>query len=293
MSGTVSIQVVANSSQVTQTATALPPGAAWVNPPPNGTALSTVWTPPSILSQAWQYALEFKQGHDDATIMVANGVTFGQIPALAQANASLVPIYGANTVAFSNGAGNVAGVALILAGGAAVAPAASSAATYGYVWVSVNAPGVLTAGAAATTPLGWGLINGTAAAIDQGDIAAFPGGFVMGYTSAPTGAIPGPIGGNGTPLTGQIHHPISTRVGRALQNHPTLRGRYQPRDPRFTTQAVDEAAHCGYQTWHRELDTEVIQWLTDHQQATTTQFEAWLRQRYAQPDLQARFPNGL
>ncbi len=51
MSGTVSIQVVANSSQVTQTATALPPGAAWVNPPPNGTGLSTPWTPSSAASQ--------------------------------------------------------------------------------------------------------------------------------------------------------------------------------------------------------------------------------------------------
>jgi hypothetical protein len=80
-----------------------------------------------------------------------------------------------------------------------------------------------------------------------------------------------------------------------LEKHPTLRGRYQPRDPRFTTQAIDEAAHRGYQTWHRELDAEVVQWLEAeaNQAATPAQFEAWLRWRYSQPDLLARCPNGF
>jgi len=61
--------------------------------------------------------------------------------------------------------------------------------------------------------------------------------------------------------TGQIHHPISTRIARALDSHPTLKGLYQPRDPRFTTQAIDVAAHRGYQHWHRQLDKEVVNWL--------------------------------
>jgi hypothetical protein len=47
--------------------------------------------------------------------------------------------------------------------------------------------------------------------------------------------------------------------------------------------------------WHRDLDKEVIQWLQDpkNQAATPEQFEAWLRWRYSQPDLKARFPNGF
>ncbi|MGC4002697.1 MAG: hypothetical protein QM811_05985 [Pirellulales bacterium] len=45
---------------------------------------------------------------------------------------------------------------------------------------------------------------------------------------------------------GQIHHPISKQVSKALDEHPNLAGQYQPRDPRFTTQAIDEAAHRGY-----------------------------------------------
>ncbi len=93
--------------------------------------------------------------------------------------------------------------------------------------------------------------------------------------------------------TGEIHHPISTKVGRELNQHPTLRGHYQPRDPRFTTQAIDDAAHRGYQTWHRQLDREVVQWLKDTPAATPQQFESWLRWRYRQPDLLERFPNGF
>jgi hypothetical protein len=93
--------------------------------------------------------------------------------------------------------------------------------------------------------------------------------------------------------TGQIHHPISKPVAKALDEHPNLSGQYQPRDPRFTTQAIDEAAHRGYQTWHRELDAEVSQWVRNNPQASSEAFEGWLRWRYSQPDLKARFPNGF
>ena len=60
-------------------------------------------------------------------------------------------------------------------------------------------------------------------------------------------------------LTGQIHHPISTKVGRAVDNHPLLSGAFKKRDPRFVTQAADNAAHRGYQRWHRDLDDEVVE----------------------------------
>ena len=113
--------------------------------------------------------------------------------------------------------------------------------------------------------------------------------------AAPPEAAPAPRPAAPKQLTGQTHHPISTKVARELEQHPTLKGKYTPRDPRFTTQGVDEAAHKGYQTWHRELDDEVISWLRDPKNlnATPEQFEAWLRWRYTQPDLKARFPNGF
>jgi hypothetical protein len=93
--------------------------------------------------------------------------------------------------------------------------------------------------------------------------------------------------------TGQEHHIISRRIAAALDVHPTLAGQYTPRDPRFVTQALDDAAHRGYQTWHRQLDAEVVDWLASNPNATTTAFEQFLRGRYAQEDLIARFPNGF
>jgi hypothetical protein len=93
--------------------------------------------------------------------------------------------------------------------------------------------------------------------------------------------------------TGQIHHPISKPVAKALDKHPNLAGEYKPRDPRLSTQAADKAAHRGYQKWHRELDAEVSKWIAEHPDATKETFENWLRRRYSQPDLKARFPNGF
>ena len=93
--------------------------------------------------------------------------------------------------------------------------------------------------------------------------------------------------------TGQLHHPISKRIARALETHATLRGRYGERDPRFVTRAADKESHSGYQQWHRDLDDEVIEWLATYRTATPAQFEAYLRHRYTQPDLRARFPDGF
>ena len=92
---------------------------------------------------------------------------------------------------------------------------------------------------------------------------------------------------------GQLHHVISTRIGRAIERHPNLAGQYSRRDPRFTTRAVNEDAHRGYQTWHRELDAEFENWLLRNPSATKEVFERQLRQRYSQPDLKWRFPNGF
>lgn len=92
---------------------------------------------------------------------------------------------------------------------------------------------------------------------------------------------------------GQEHHIISKRIARELELHPVLRGLYKPRDPRFITQAKDEPSHCGYQSWHRDVDEEVIAWLRRFRRATPAEFEAFLRELYSRPAMRARFPNGF
>lgn len=92
---------------------------------------------------------------------------------------------------------------------------------------------------------------------------------------------------------GQDHHIISRPIAKALKAHLVLRGHYTARDDRFVAKAKDEAAHCGYQDWHRKVDEEVISWLTKNPKATPKQFEDFLRELYSRPDLRARFPNGI
>jgi len=93
--------------------------------------------------------------------------------------------------------------------------------------------------------------------------------------------------------TGQDHHIISMLVWRELQRHSVLQGLYQYRDPRFVAQAKDLKAHCGYQHWHRKIDAEIAAWLKKFDRATAQQFETFLRDVYARPEIQARFPNGF
>jgi hypothetical protein len=93
--------------------------------------------------------------------------------------------------------------------------------------------------------------------------------------------------------TGQAHHAISRPIAQALARHSTLAGKYAARDSRFTTRAANEAAHRGYQDWHRRLDKETVDWLNANPEATPSEFERFLRERYSQPDLLERFPGGL
>ena len=90
----------------------------------------------------------------------------------------------------------------------------------------------------------------------------------------------------------QVHHAISATVYDALQEHRILRGKYQLRDKRFESLAIDYDAHHGWQAWHRDLDEEVATWIRRNRDATEAKFEAWLRWRYSQPDVKARIPNG-
>lgn len=92
---------------------------------------------------------------------------------------------------------------------------------------------------------------------------------------------------------GQNHHVISRPIAKALEEHRTLRGSYEPRDRRFVTKAKDKESHCGYQEWHRKVDEEVIEWLRRFPAATRKQFEAFLREIYNRKDMRERFPNGF
>ncbi len=92
---------------------------------------------------------------------------------------------------------------------------------------------------------------------------------------------------------GQEHHLISRPIAKRLARHPTLKGLYKPRDPRFVARARDEQAHCGYQEWHRKVDDEVIDWLDKNPEITPKDFMAKLREIYSRPEMKARFPDGF
>ncbi|WNG19670.1 Wall-associated protein precursor [Cystobacter fuscus] len=92
---------------------------------------------------------------------------------------------------------------------------------------------------------------------------------------------------------GQNHHLISRLIAKALEEHPSLKGLYKPRDSRFVSRAKDEQSHCGYQEWHRKVDEEVVRWLKSKPNATPKEFMDKLRGIYSRPEMKARFPNGF
>jgi hypothetical protein len=93
--------------------------------------------------------------------------------------------------------------------------------------------------------------------------------------------------------SGQLHHVISKRIAKKLEEHATLRGHYSARDPRFVKRAADKDSHNGYQKWHRDVDDEVIEWLGRYDKATPEEFEAFLRQIYNRAAMRVRFPDGF
>jgi GTP-binding protein EngB required for normal cell division len=91
-----------------------------------------------------------------------------------------------------------------------------------------------------------------------------------------------------------MHHAISKRIHDALEKHKNLKGVYKYRDNRFVTQAIDKAAHNGWQKWHQNMERQVVDWLEQHETATQAQFEKYLRDLYRMDkELAPRFPNGL
>lgn len=70
-----------------------------------------------------------------------------------------------------------------------------------------------------------------------------------------------------------------------------MKGAFSREDPRFIYNALDDAAHKGYQTWHRQYDKMVVDWVSANRQATPEMFKSYLHDLYQQPWLQQRIPN--
>jgi hypothetical protein len=70
-----------------------------------------------------------------------------------------------------------------------------------------------------------------------------------------------------------------------------LRGRFHREQ--WKVRAAAPHDHCGYQTWHRKVDQEIVDWLEKNQDATPEKFIAKLREIYSRHDMLIRFPDAL
>ncbi|WP_413512619.1 hypothetical protein [Myroides odoratus] len=100
-------------------------------------------------------------------------------------------------------------------------------------------------------------------------------------------------GSSSVKATGQAHHLLGNKITRVLNSHPTLKESfdYSRTNTRYIYNALDNEAHRGYQTWHRQYDTTVVQWLQSNPSATPSQFDLYLHNLYQQPWLKSRIPN--
>lgn len=55
--------------------------------------------------------------------------------------------------------------------------------------------------------------------------------------------------------------------------------------------ALDGAAHKGYQTWHRQYDKMVVDYIEAYPNLTPSKFQSYLHDLYQQPWLQQQIPN--
>jgi RHS repeat-associated protein len=92
----------------------------------------------------------------------------------------------------------------------------------------------------------------------------------------------------GVVATGQKHHLLSNKIMQALNNHPTLKGALNRENAKYIYNAIDDAAHKGYQTWHRQYDATVVKWLQSNPSATPAQFNKYLYNLHQQPWLKSR-----
>jgi hypothetical protein len=166
--------------------------------------------------------------------------------------------------------------------------------TGGAAWLAsrlARLPGLPEAAAVGASQLGIHLAN----AGQVRAVAVVDGSIVISLPATAV-AMVGQVSGEGPEAPrpgGQLHHAISKRIARKLDQHGTLKGCYVERDPRFVTRAANKESHNGYQKWHRDVDDEVIDWLDRYINATPEEFGALLRQIYNRPEMRARFPDGL
>lgn len=90
--------------------------------------------------------------------------------------------------------------------------------------------------------------------------------------------------------TGQLHHILSNKTMKALNEHPTLKGVFEREDAAFKNRAKDADAHKGYQQWHRDVDNATVDWLQNNPNATSQQFKDFLNGLYQQPNISSKIP---
>jgi len=90
------------------------------------------------------------------------------------------------------------------------------------------------------------------------------------------------------PLTGQKHHILSKKIWNAMSD--PLKAAFGRNPDTLIVQAVDYAAHHGYQAWHRAVNNELVKFLRTYN-PTAPQFIDELVKEYTQ--LVDRFPTVL
>jgi len=90
--------------------------------------------------------------------------------------------------------------------------------------------------------------------------------------------------------TGQLHHILSNKTMKALNEHHTLKGVFEREDAAFKYRAKDADAHKGYQQWHRDVDNTTVDWLQNNPNATPEQFKKFLNDLYQQPGVSSKIP---
>ncbi len=81
--------------------------------------------------------------------------------------------------------------------------------------------------------------------------------------------------------------PATCGDGSASSSRPGMLDRNAPQ---FMACARNVWYHFGWQTWHREVDREVEEWLKKNAKAGLEEFLQFLRRIYGRPDMQYRFP---
>ena len=129
--------------------------------------------------------------------------------------------------------------------------------------------------------------------LDEKQAELFPD--VDGYAPANTGQAYSPASGSGVSVTqnnpgavGQNHHPVSNPIQNAAQANPNLKG-IVTRSSCGTVQASKTEDHRGYQTWHRKVDAEAVEWLYNTPHATLADFCNYMNGVYGTDDMTARF----